>query len=196
MGGYEQMSPAPKGPPKGMVKGMGGQAFGDLGNFVGTIKNYNAEKGWVPEQFVSQPRACDILQNVPHVLAPAGFGFLDIPALAGRVEGDVFLHSSNLGSFTPGAIVRCTVYLHNGRAQAKNLEEASAADLAASEGPGPGPPAIMDTMGKGGAGMGHIPDQDLGQYVGTDPFQQPILTILVPVGMAASVVFDFSALSN
>ena len=45
MGGYEQMSPMPKGPPKGMVKGMGGQAFGDLGHFVGTIKNYNAEKG-------------------------------------------------------------------------------------------------------------------------------------------------------
>ena len=45
MASYEQMSPMPKGPPKGMVKGMGGQAFGDLGNFVGTIKNYNAEKG-------------------------------------------------------------------------------------------------------------------------------------------------------
>jgi len=162
LGGFEQMSPMPsKGPPKGMVKGMGGQAFGDLGNFIGTIKNFNAEKG---------------------------FGFLDIPALAGRVEGDVFLHGSNLGQFGPGSVVKCTVYLHNGRAQAKNLEEASAAemqqaqtapDVSMTGGAGmAGMPGMdmagMGAMGKGmnsgfpgPGGTGHIPDQDLGQYVGS-----------------------------
>ena len=110
----------------------------------------------------------------------------------------MFLHSSNLGAFGPGSVVRCTVYLHNGRAQAKNLEEASEADLAAADGgaDGMGKGMIMDAgkgmmdagkgmmdagkgmmdagkgmmdAGKGIPGMGHIPDQELGQYVGSDP---------------------------
>lgn len=37
----------------------------------------------------------------------------------------MFLHRNNLGPFSVGAIVRCTVYWYEGKPQAKNLEEAS-----------------------------------------------------------------------
>ena len=90
----------------------------------------------------------------------------------------MFLHSSNLGPFGPGSVVRCTVYLHNGRAQAKNLEEASPAELAVADGSGmdggkgmggQSGGGLVPTGGAGPGMPGHIPDQELGQYVGTEP---------------------------
>eukprot|EP00931_Biecheleriopsis_adriatica_P007273 TRINITY_DN10857_c0_g1_i1.p1 TRINITY_DN10857_c0_g1~~TRINITY_DN10857_c0_g1_i1.p1 ORF type:complete len:395 (-),score=98.90 TRINITY_DN10857_c0_g1_i1:158-1294(-) len=131
---------------KGAVKGMMGGKNGDvIGEYIGTIKNYNMEKG---------------------------FGFLDIPALAGSMYGDVYVHQSNIGSFTMnGHQVKCQVYLHNGRAQARNLEDATGMDpnsVSSDAGGGDGGPGggIAAYMGGGGGG-GSGPDQELGTFVGT-----------------------------
>merc|ERR1719329_963396 len=88
---------------KGAIKGMMGGKNGDvIGEYIGTIKNFNQDKG---------------------------FGFIDIPALQGGMYGDVFVHQSNVGGFTHnGQQVKCQVYLHNGRAQARNLEDATGMD--------------------------------------------------------------------
>eukprot|EP00440_Ansanella_granifera_P058292 gb/GFBE01063183.1/.p1 GENE.gb/GFBE01063183.1/~~gb/GFBE01063183.1/.p1 ORF type:complete len:399 (+),score=103.45 gb/GFBE01063183.1/:1-1197(+) len=146
---------------RGVVKGMAGKS-GELGQFIGTIKNFNNERG---------------------------FGFLTIPLLEGRLQdgGDVFLHQSQAAGFGTGHQVKCTVYLHNGRAQAKELSDATGMDpfsigadaledptrLEGGGGGGYGgaeadpSDAMSSMMGKGGKGGMMGGDQELGTFVGT-----------------------------
>ena len=102
---------------------------------------------------------------------PSGFGFLEVPTIAGRPGGHVFLHRNHLGQFGLGSIVKCTVYSYEGKAQAKNLEEASAkesaecleqvAAAAAGDSSGPAPGNAP------GSAPGNAPDTELGRFSGT-----------------------------
>jgi len=140
---------APQGSLKGGLKGKVSQT-GELGEFMGTVKAFNPEKG---------------------------FGFIHSEGMIGLIEGDVFLHESNLNGFVPGQQVKFTAYLHNGRAQAKNLEDAtgmSPHDIAGMNmdmgwndmdaGKGKGGSMGGQDMGKG---PGFVGDTELGQFVGT-----------------------------
>ena len=114
-----------------------------------------------------------------------------MPVIAGGPGGDVFLHLNNLGPFSVGSIVRCAVYWHEGKPQAKNLEEASPSEgEEVLERIASGGMTDMSMIGTtsitGAAGMagmttttgmttgpgmtavdGRIPDTELGRFMGT-----------------------------
>lgn len=69
-----------------------------LGEFYGIIKSYNPEKG---------------------------FGFIVSDALKSQHEGDVFLHSKYISNFVVGQEVKFQAFLHNGRLQGRELQDAS-----------------------------------------------------------------------
>ena len=75
--------------------------------------------------------------------------------------GQVFLHKSNLGGFGPGSMVRCSVYYHNGKPQARNLQAANEAETA----------ELMEMIAAGSmtgaAGAQSNLDTSLGTYSGT-----------------------------
>ena len=111
---------------------------------------------------------------------PSGFGFLEVPTIAGLPGGHVFLHRNHLGQFGLGSIVKCTVYSYEGKAQAKNLEEASALESAQCLEQVAAAAATADTSGTapgtapgsapGSAprnAPGNAPDTELGRFSGT-----------------------------
>ncbi|CAJ1359179.1 unnamed protein product, partial [Effrenium voratum] len=69
-----------------------------LGEFYGIVKSYNAEKG---------------------------FGFIVCDALKNQHDGDVYLHSRHVGDFKVGQEVKFQAYLHNGRLQGRDLQDAT-----------------------------------------------------------------------
>lgn len=69
-----------------------------VGSFTGTIKSFNADKG---------------------------YGFIASHELSEQGHGDAYIHSKNIGEFPVGATVAFEAYLHNGRTQARNLQAAS-----------------------------------------------------------------------
>merc|ERR1719506_272133 len=86
------------GPPAGSQGGCGGGAE-ELGNFVGTIKSFNMEKG---------------------------FGFIDSPDLKAQgYEMDAFLHKDMLGGFNVGDMVSFAAYLKDSKLRARELSDAS-----------------------------------------------------------------------
>mmetsp|Transcript_37783 Transcript_37783/g.87449 ORF Transcript_37783/g.87449 Transcript_37783/m.87449 type:complete len:392 (-) Transcript_37783:72-1247(-) len=69
-----------------------------LGEFYGIVKSYNAEKG---------------------------FGFIVCDALRNQHDGDVYLHNRHIGDFKVGQEVKFQAYLHNGRLQGRDLQDAT-----------------------------------------------------------------------
>jgi len=69
-----------------------------LGEFFGIIKSYNPEKG---------------------------FGFIACDALKERHNGDVYLHQRHVCEFQVGAEVKFQAYLHQGRLQGRDLQDAT-----------------------------------------------------------------------
>mmetsp|Transcript_33154 Transcript_33154/g.77570 ORF Transcript_33154/g.77570 Transcript_33154/m.77570 type:complete len:375 (-) Transcript_33154:183-1307(-) len=70
-----------------------------LGQFVGTIKSFSAQKG---------------------------FGFIDCPQTKGHFQNDVYLHNLQIGKFGVGDRVAFTAYLNRkGQPQARDLFDAS-----------------------------------------------------------------------
>eukprot|EP00434_Breviolum_minutum_P000914 symbB.v1.2.000804.t1/scaffold44.1/size390916/17 len=69
-----------------------------LGEFYGIVKSYNPEKG---------------------------FGFIVCDALKSQHDGDVYLHSRHIGDFKVGQEVKFQAYLHNGRLQGRELQDAT-----------------------------------------------------------------------
>jgi len=69
-----------------------------LGEFYGIVKSYNAEKG---------------------------FGFIVCDALRNQHDGDVYLHNRHVGDFKVGQEVKFQAYLHNGRLQGRDLQDAT-----------------------------------------------------------------------
>ena len=107
---------------------------------------------------------------------PSGFGFLEVPTIAGRPGGHVFLHRNHLGQFGLGSIVKCTVYSYEGKAQAKNLEEASALEstecleqvaAAAAAAATPGDTSGTAPGNAPGSAPQNAPDIELGRFSGT-----------------------------
>jgi len=70
-----------------------------LGEFYGIVKSFNPIKGF---GFI----ACDALKEA-------------------YSDGDVYLHSRNVGDFKVGGEVKFQAFLHNGRLQGRNLEDAT-----------------------------------------------------------------------
>lgn len=66
--------------------------------FYGIVKSYNPEKG---------------------------FGFIVCDALKNQHDGDVYLHSRHIGDFKVGQEVKFQAYLHNGRLQGRELQDAT-----------------------------------------------------------------------
>jgi len=87
----------------GMCGGDAGKGKGKkgdqtvLGEYFGVIKSYNPEKG---------------------------FGFVSCDALKDH-EGDVYLHAKHIGNFQVGAEVKFQAYLHQGRLQGRDLQDAT-----------------------------------------------------------------------
>jgi len=105
-----------------------------------------------------------------------GFGFLEVPTIAGRPGGHVFLHRNHLGQFGLGSIVKCTVYSYEDKAQAKNLEEASALEstecleqvaAAAAAAATPGDTSGTAPGNAPGSAPQNAPDIELGRFSGT-----------------------------
>lgn len=91
------------GPMGGMMGGPGPKGGGKaneevLGEFYGIIKSYNPEKG---------------------------FGFIACDALKQQHEGDVYLNSRHVGEFKVGQEVKFQAFLHNGRLQGRELQDAT-----------------------------------------------------------------------
>eukprot|EP00933_Yihiella_yeosuensis_P046946 TRINITY_DN4256_c0_g1_i1.p1 TRINITY_DN4256_c0_g1~~TRINITY_DN4256_c0_g1_i1.p1 ORF type:complete len:349 (-),score=57.46 TRINITY_DN4256_c0_g1_i1:431-1477(-) len=89
--------------PKGSGRGGGqaheqGSSDQELGRFTGTVKSFNAGRG---------------------------FGFLTSDTLSQKGHGDCFVHHKNFGDFQPGDQVCFTAYIFNGQLQAKDLQSAS-----------------------------------------------------------------------
>ncbi|CAK9034728.1 unnamed protein product [Durusdinium trenchii] len=93
-----------------------------LGEFYGIVKSYNPEKG---------------------------FGFIVCDALKHQHDGDVYLHSRHIGDFKVGQEVKFQAYLHNGRLQGRELQDATG-----MVGPQTGAAPGLDT------------EQELGVFVG------------------------------
>merc|ERR1712146_875575 len=86
------------GPQQGASKATG-SGDADVGEYVGTIKSYNQEKG---------------------------FGFIVSPGVKAQgYESDVFLPPDTIGGFSVGSTVSFTAYLRDGKLRAKDLTEAS-----------------------------------------------------------------------
>jgi len=84
---------------KGVGKKGGPRADQEvLGEFFGIIKSYNPEKG---------------------------FGFIACDALKERHNGDVYLHQRHVTDFQVGAEVKFQAYLHQGRLQGRDLQDAT-----------------------------------------------------------------------
>eukprot|EP00438_Fugacium_kawagutii_P011706 Skav231761 [mRNA] locus=scaffold695:176775:189959:- [translate_table: standard] len=91
----------PLGPSASMgMPGKGGPPMNQevLGEFYGIVKSYNPEKG---------------------------FGFIVCDALKNQHDGDVYLHSRHIGDFKVGQEVKFQAYLHNGRLQGRELQDAT-----------------------------------------------------------------------
>lgn len=87
------------GPQQGAGGKPGGSAEEDIGDFIGTIKSYNSDKG---------------------------FGFIVSPVL--RAQGydtDVFLPPDTIGSFAVGSSVAFTAFKKDGRIRCRDLTDAS-----------------------------------------------------------------------
>lgn len=92
------MMGSPMGMP-GPPHGKGGKPSEEgLGEFYGIIKSYNPEKG---------------------------FGFIACDALKNQHEGDVYLNTRNIGDFKVGQEVKFHAFLHNGRLQGRDLQDAT-----------------------------------------------------------------------
>jgi len=102
---------------KGNGKQMGKQQQEVLGQFTGVVKNLSPDKG---------------------------YGFVVCPDLnAQGYQGDVYLHQKQFKHFAVGDQVSFTAFLHNGRPQARDLEQATGQEAAAE---------IVVPQGKGGTG--------------------------------------------
>jgi len=96
----------PMGMPSGPSHGKGGGKHEEiLGEFFGVVKSFNPDKG---------------------------FGFIACDALKNRHEGDVYLNKETLllsrryvGDFKVGQEVKFQAFLHNGRLQGRDLQDAA-----------------------------------------------------------------------
>jgi len=92
MGAMSSSMKGSKGP--GAASGCGGSDT-ELGQFEGTVKNFNQERG---------------------------FGFITSEALVAQGYSDIYVHAKNIGLFQVGDTVTFTAFLHRGsQLQAKDL---------------------------------------------------------------------------
>lgn len=133
---------------KGNGKQKGKQQQEVLGQFTGVVKNLSRDKG---------------------------YGFVACPDLnAQGYQGDVYLHHQQFKDFAVGAQVSFTAFLHNGRPQARDLEDAggqeAAAEILVPQGKGAEIGVPQGKGGTGGAGDAVLPaglnETVLGTYHG------------------------------
>jgi len=139
-----------------------GQGDEEIGDFVGTIKSYNGDKG---------------------------FGFIVSPVLKSQgYDADVFLPPDTIGKFSVGNTVAFTAYKRDGRLRARDLTDASGTPdpmvrehqkVIMPPGVG-GPPKVVMPPGFPdmsnlfpGSGPGTEPGSDLGGAPGSAPAAEP-----------------------